>query len=335
MGLSGSGKSTLVRTLIRLIEPTAGTIRIGGSDVMGADPAELRELRRHTVSMVFQHFGLLAHRTVIENVAFGQEIQGVAEARAARARRRRAAPRRARGRRDAVPRPALGRHAAARRPGARVRGRPQADALRRAVQRARPADPARHAGRGHPPAARDRQDDAVHHARPARGAAAGRPDRDHARRRDRPARHPRGAGRLAGGRVRRELRARHPEDARADAALDHARAAARRGHGRARARREHDGQRRRAGRRRARRARCAPSRAAASSASSTGSRCSRRSPTGPRAAVAVASERLAAPAISAPSSRWRGRPAQVGGVARADAAGVRAAARRRAVAGLR
>src|SRR5688572_21763905 len=77
MGLSGSGKSTLVRTLIRLIEPTAGEIRITGSDVMAADQAELRELRRHTVSMVFQHFGLLAHRTVIENVAFGLEIQGV------------------------------------------------------------------------------------------------------------------------------------------------------------------------------------------------------------------------------------------------------------------
>jgi glycine betaine/proline transport system ATP-binding protein len=79
MGLSGSGKSTLVRTLIRLIEPTAGTIRITGSDVMAADAAELRQLRRHTVSMVFQHFGLLAHRTVIENVAFGLEIQGVAK----------------------------------------------------------------------------------------------------------------------------------------------------------------------------------------------------------------------------------------------------------------
>ena len=79
MGLSGSGKSTLVRTLIRLIEPTAGSIRIGDSDVMAADQAELRELRRHTVSMVFQHFGLLAHRTVIENVAFGLEIQGVAK----------------------------------------------------------------------------------------------------------------------------------------------------------------------------------------------------------------------------------------------------------------
>jgi glycine betaine/proline transport system ATP-binding protein len=79
MGLSGSGKSTLVRTLIRLIEPTAGEISILGSDVMAADAAKLRELRRHTVSMVFQHFGLLAHRTVVDNVAFGLEIQGVAK----------------------------------------------------------------------------------------------------------------------------------------------------------------------------------------------------------------------------------------------------------------
>src|SRR5918998_690937 len=79
MGLSGSGKSTLVRTLIRLIEPTAGQIRILGNDVMAADAPALRDLRRHTVSMVFQHFGLLAHRTVIENVAFGLEIQGVAK----------------------------------------------------------------------------------------------------------------------------------------------------------------------------------------------------------------------------------------------------------------
>src|SRR3954449_8150142 len=77
MGLSGSGKSTLVRTLIRLIEPTAGKITITGRDVMQANSAELRELRRHTVSMVFQHFGLLAHRNVVDNVAFGLEIQGV------------------------------------------------------------------------------------------------------------------------------------------------------------------------------------------------------------------------------------------------------------------
>ena len=87
MGLSGSGKSTLVRTLIRLIEPTAGAIEIAGQDVMAANARALRELRRHSVSMVFQHFGLLAHRRVIDNVAFGLEIRGVAKAeRLARAR---------------------------------------------------------------------------------------------------------------------------------------------------------------------------------------------------------------------------------------------------------
>jgi glycine betaine/proline transport system ATP-binding protein len=87
MGLSGSGKSTLVRTLIRLIEPTSGEIEIDGRDVCAASAAELRELRRHTSAMVFQHFGLLAHRRVLDNVAFGLEIQGVPKAeRQARAR---------------------------------------------------------------------------------------------------------------------------------------------------------------------------------------------------------------------------------------------------------
>jgi glycine betaine/proline transport system ATP-binding protein len=86
MGLSGSGKSTLVRTLIRLIEPSAGKIRIDGMDVPALSRAELLQLRRHTSSMVFQHFGLLAHRRVIDNVAFGLEVQGVPKsARLARA----------------------------------------------------------------------------------------------------------------------------------------------------------------------------------------------------------------------------------------------------------
>jgi glycine betaine/proline transport system ATP-binding protein len=80
MGLSGSGKSTLVRTLIRLIEPTAGRIEIDGRDVTAASHDELLQLRRHTSSMVFQHFGLLAHRTVLDNVAFGLEVQGVPKA---------------------------------------------------------------------------------------------------------------------------------------------------------------------------------------------------------------------------------------------------------------
>jgi len=80
MGLSGSGKSTLVRLLTRLIEPTAGTVMIGGEDVTGADDAKLRELRRHHVAMVFQHFGLLPHRQVIDNIAFGLEVRGTSKA---------------------------------------------------------------------------------------------------------------------------------------------------------------------------------------------------------------------------------------------------------------
>ncbi|MEU4275857.1 glycine betaine/L-proline ABC transporter ATP-binding protein [Streptomyces tanashiensis] len=77
MGLSGSGKSTLVRCLTRLIEPTSGTITIDGEDVLSMDGGRLRELRRHRAAMVFQHFGLLPHRTVLDNVAYGLEIQGV------------------------------------------------------------------------------------------------------------------------------------------------------------------------------------------------------------------------------------------------------------------
>ncbi len=77
MGLSGSGKSTLLRCLPRLIEPTLGEVWVDGVDVAHADKRHLRELRRHKLSMVFQHFGLFPHRRVIDNVAFGLEVQGV------------------------------------------------------------------------------------------------------------------------------------------------------------------------------------------------------------------------------------------------------------------
>jgi glycine betaine/proline transport system ATP-binding protein len=77
MGLSGSGKSTLIRCLTRLIEPTSGQTFIDGQDVNAASTSQLRELRRNHASMVFQHFGLLPHKQVIDNVAYGLEIRGM------------------------------------------------------------------------------------------------------------------------------------------------------------------------------------------------------------------------------------------------------------------
>lgn len=79
MGLSGSGKSTLVRCLTRLIEPTSGQVLVDGRDVLQAGTVELRELRRRKMSMVFQHFGLLPHRTVLDNVSYGLQIRGTAK----------------------------------------------------------------------------------------------------------------------------------------------------------------------------------------------------------------------------------------------------------------
>jgi glycine betaine/proline transport system ATP-binding protein len=80
MGLSGSGKSTLIRMLNGLLDATSGSVTIGGSPITGVPKARLREVRRQKVSMVFQHFALLPHRTVVENIAYGLEIQGVKKA---------------------------------------------------------------------------------------------------------------------------------------------------------------------------------------------------------------------------------------------------------------
>ena len=77
MGLSGSGKSTLVRCMTRLIEPTQGSLTLEGEDILKVDNARLRELRKTRFSMVFQHFGLLPHRKVIDNIAYSLEINGV------------------------------------------------------------------------------------------------------------------------------------------------------------------------------------------------------------------------------------------------------------------
>ncbi|MDA8705790.1 glycine betaine/L-proline ABC transporter ATP-binding protein [Candidatus Pelagibacter sp.] len=79
MGLSGSGKSTLIRHLNRLIDPTAGEIFIDGENVMSFNPDQLIDFRRHKMSMVFQRFGLFPHKTVMQNVGYGLEMQGKAE----------------------------------------------------------------------------------------------------------------------------------------------------------------------------------------------------------------------------------------------------------------
>ena len=76
MGLSGSGKSTLIRHINRLIDPTEGEVLVDGVNVLEFNEKELLELRRHEMSMVFQRFGLFPHKTVMENVAYGLEVQG-------------------------------------------------------------------------------------------------------------------------------------------------------------------------------------------------------------------------------------------------------------------
>ena len=79
MGLSGSGKSTLIRHINRLIEPTSGEVLVGGEDVLAMSDEELKNFRRSKASMVFQKFALLPHRTVIENVGYGLQIQKISE----------------------------------------------------------------------------------------------------------------------------------------------------------------------------------------------------------------------------------------------------------------
>lgn len=87
MGLSGSGKSTLIRCITRLNDPTTGEIDFDGRNILDASDKELIELRRHKMGMVFQNFGLLPHRSVLSNVAFPLEVQGISkDERNARAR---------------------------------------------------------------------------------------------------------------------------------------------------------------------------------------------------------------------------------------------------------
>jgi glycine betaine/proline transport system ATP-binding protein len=80
MGLSGSGKSTLIRMLNGLLEPTDGSVHVGGQDITRLNPAQLRQVRQQQMSMVFQHFALLPHRTVLENAAYALRVRGVDQA---------------------------------------------------------------------------------------------------------------------------------------------------------------------------------------------------------------------------------------------------------------
>jgi glycine betaine/proline transport system ATP-binding protein len=80
MGLSGSGKSTLIRCVARLNEVTRGRVLLDGEDLTAMSDQQLREVRRHKMSMVFQHFGLFPHRRVIDNAAYGLEVQGIDKA---------------------------------------------------------------------------------------------------------------------------------------------------------------------------------------------------------------------------------------------------------------
>ena len=80
MGLSGSGKSTVIRGISRLVEPTSGSVRMDGEDILGASKARMTELRRTKIGMVFQHFGLFPHMPVIDNVAFPLKVGGMGRA---------------------------------------------------------------------------------------------------------------------------------------------------------------------------------------------------------------------------------------------------------------
>jgi len=80
MGLSGSGKSTLIRCAAKLTEVSKGSVSLDGEDLTAMDDEQLRQVRRHKMSMVFQHFGLFPHRRVIDNVAYGLEVQGMEKA---------------------------------------------------------------------------------------------------------------------------------------------------------------------------------------------------------------------------------------------------------------
>jgi glycine betaine/proline transport system ATP-binding protein len=163
MGLSGSGKSTLVRCLSRLVEPTAGEIEFDGRDLLRASEAELIAIRRKKMGMVFQQFALMPHLTVLENVAFPLEIQGVDREARQQSARKVIDLVGLQGRRGLLPARIVGRSAAARRHRPKPGGGARPVVPGRTVLGARSAHPSRDAGRVHPPAEHAEKDHRVHH----------------------------------------------------------------------------------------------------------------------------------------------------------------------------
>ena len=163
MGLSGSGKSTIVRCINRLINPTTGSVFVDDDDVLAFGDEELTNFRRTKTSMVFQQFGLLPHRTVLENTAWGLEIQEVPlESRSEAGSRGLGACGAWRVGRVSALR-SVRRHAAARRPGQSVGQQPGNPADGRALQRPGPPHTPGHAERAYAAPGADAEDHHLHH----------------------------------------------------------------------------------------------------------------------------------------------------------------------------
>ena len=191
MGLSGSGKSTLVRCLIRLIEATKGQVRFDGEDILTYSPEQMMEFRRSKVAMVFQHYALLPHRQVLDNVAYGLEIRGMDKAARYEEASKAIETVGLKGWEDYYPSEMSGgmqqrvglARALAVNPDVLLMDEPFSGLdplIRREMQDELVS-----------PAGRASEDHRLHHARPERGPQARRPHRHHAGRRD----HPRGFAR--------------------------------------------------------------------------------------------------------------------------------------------